>query len=250
MSLLWLDTVIGQADASRCDCDASRRASLCEQGVSHGVSILAGRRPCEHDLTSGRLMESLSIVTYPHPALRWESKPIIEIDEQLRAAVRQMFGLMYTAGGVGLAANQVALPWRLFVINPSGDPTQTDQEFVFINPEILRRKGSVEGEEGCLSLPELYGSVRRSASIVVEAFDLEGQPFRMELEEYPARVVQHEYDHIEGVLFIDRMGESQRRDYEARLADFETQFRKSQQAGEIPSDEELKRRLQELEPRE
>ncbi|HEX6987558.1 MAG TPA: peptide deformylase [Planctomycetaceae bacterium] len=195
-------------------------------------------------------MEPLSIVKYPHPALRWESKPVLEIDDRLRDAVRQMFALMYAANGIGLAANQVALPWRLFVINATGDPTQTDQEFVFLNPEILRRKGSDEGEEGCLSLPELYGPVRRSTRVVVEAFDLEGRAFRMELEDFPARVVQHEYDHIEGVLFIDRMTDAKRREYDAKLADFEAAFRRSQKAGEIPDDEELKRRLRELEPRE
>jgi peptide deformylase len=195
-------------------------------------------------------MDPLSIVRYPHPALRWESKPILEIDDTLRDVVRQMFGLMYAANGIGLAANQVGLPWRLFVINPSGDAAKTDEEFVFLNPEILRRKGSEEGEEGCLSLPELFGPVRRSASLVIEAFDLEGQPFRMDLEEFPARVVQHEYDHIDGVLFIDRMSDEKRGEFDAKLADFESAFRKSQQAGEVPSDEDLKRRLRDLEPRE
>ena len=124
-------------------------------------------------------MQPLSIVKYPHPALRWESKPIVEIDDRLRDVVRQMFDLMYQANGIGLAANQVGLPWRLFVINPSGDREKTDEEFVFLNPEILRRKGSDEGEEGCLSLPELYGPVKRSTELVVEAFDLEGERFRM-----------------------------------------------------------------------
>jgi peptide deformylase len=195
-------------------------------------------------------MEPLSIVKFPHPALRWESSPILEIDDRVRDAVKQMFALMYEAKGIGLAANQVGLPWRLFVINPSGDPEQADEEFVFINPEILRRKGSDEDEEGCLSLPELYGPVRRSTALVIEAFDLDGQPFRMDLEDFPARVVQHEFDHIDGVLFIDRMSDAHRRDREAKIADFETAFRKLQQAGEIAGDDELKRQLRELEPRE
>lgn len=195
-------------------------------------------------------MKPLAIVKYPHPALRWPSKPVVEIDDRVRAAVRQMFALMYGANGIGLAANQVALPWRLFVINPSGDPEQADEEFVFLNPEILRRKGSEEDEEGCLSLPEMFGPVRRSASIVIEAYDLEGQSFRMDLEGFPARVVQHEYDHIEGVLFIDRMTDAKRSEFDAKLADFESAFRKSQQSGEIASDEELKKQLKELEPRE
>jgi len=195
-------------------------------------------------------MEPLSIVKYPHPALRWESKPVLEIDDRLRDVVRQMFALMYQARGIGLAANQVGLPWRLFVINPSGDPTKTDEEFVFLNPEILRRKGSDEDEEGCLSLPELYGPVRRSTTLSIEAYDLEGEPFRMDLEDFPARVVQHEYDHIDGVLFIDRMTDSQRREYDAKLADFESAFRKAQQSGEVAADDDLKKRLRELEPRE
>ncbi|MBA3314395.1 MAG: peptide deformylase [Planctomycetaceae bacterium] len=195
-------------------------------------------------------MEPLSIVKYPHPALRWESKPVVEIDDRLRDAVKQMFALMYEAKGIGLAANQVALPWRMFVINPSGDPERTDEEFVFLNPDILRRKGSDEGEEGCLSLPELYGPVRRSTSLVIEAYDLEGRAFRMDLDDFPARVVQHEYDHIDGVLFIDRMSDLKRREYDDRLADFDAEFRKEQQTGAIVSDDELKRRLKELEPRE
>ena len=195
-------------------------------------------------------MQPLSIVKYPHPALRWESKPVLEIDDRLRDVVRQMFALMYQARGIGLAANQVGLPWRLFVINPSGDPAKTDEEFVFLNPEILRRKGSDEDEEGCLSLPELYGPVRRSTSLSIEAYDLEGEPFRMDLEDFPARVVQHEYDHIDGVLFIDRMTDSQRRDHDAKIADFESAFRKAQQSGEIAADEDLKKHLRELEPRD
>ncbi len=195
-------------------------------------------------------MQPLSIVKYPHPALRWESKPIVEIDDRLRDVVRQMFELMYQANGIGLAANQVGLPWRLFVINPSGDREKTDEEFVFLNPEILRRKGSDEGEEGCLSLPELFGPVRRSTELVVEAFDLEGERFRMDLEDFPARVVQHEYDHIDGVLFIDRMTDSQRRDHEAKLADFEIAFRRAQESGEVAADDVLKRELRGLEPSE
>ncbi len=193
-------------------------------------------------------MEPLSIVKYPHPALRWPSKPVAEIDDRLREAVRQMFDLMYAANGIGLAANQVALPWRLFVINPTGEREQADQEFVFLNPEILRRKGSEEGEEGCLSLPALYGPVPRAAEIVVEAFDLEGQSFQMELDDLPARVVQHEYDHIDGVLFVDRMAPGPRREVDPKLADFEAEFRRSQASGEIAGDEELKRRMKQLEP--
>ena len=141
----------------------------------------------------------MNIVYYPHPALRWKSKPITEINAALREIVREMFDVMYEARGVGLAANQVGLPLRLFIVNTSAESGEKDgeedEELVFINPEITHRKGSVEGEEGCLSLPELYGQVRRAEEIVVEAFDLQGREFSMTLTELAGRVVQHETDH-------------------------------------------------------
>ena len=190
----------------------------------------------------------MQIVYYPHPALRWKSKPITEINSELRSTVRRMFELMYESKGIGLAANQVALPWRLFVVNPTGDPAETDEEFVFINPEIVRRKGNAEGEEGCLSLPELFGLVRRSEQIVVNAFDLEGREFEMQLTDLPGRVIQHETDHLDGVLFIDRLTEAGRRQVEPRLAEFEAAYRRQQASGEIPPDAELERILRSLEP--
>ena len=90
----------------------------------------------------------LEIVKYPHPALRYASRPIEEIDDALRSTVRAMFELMYDARGIGLAANQVALPFRFFVLNLTADPEQKDQEQVFINPEIVKRHSSTEDEEG------------------------------------------------------------------------------------------------------
>lgn len=190
----------------------------------------------------------MEIVHYPHPALRWKSKPVREIDSRLRETIAQMFELMYAARGIGLAANQVALPYQVFIMNPTGDPEQKDQECVFINPEIVHRKGSVEGEEGCLSLPELYGQVRRANEIVVEAFDLDGNGFEMRLDELPSRIVQHECDHLRGILFVDRMTESGRREIQPKLADFETLFRRLQDAGSVPADRDIERRLRELEP--
>jgi peptide deformylase len=190
----------------------------------------------------------MQIIRYPHPALRWKSKPITRIDPDLRRTVRAMFDCMYENKGIGLAANQVALPYRLFVMNATGDPAVADAEKVFLNPEIVRRKGSSEDEEGCLSLPQLYGQVRRAEKIVVIAFDLEGQDFEYSLDELEARIVQHEYDHIDGVLFIDRMTDTARRELEPRLADFEAHFRRQQETGVYPSDDEIQRTLRSLEP--
>jgi peptide deformylase len=190
----------------------------------------------------------MQIVSYPHPALRWKSKPIARIDADLKKMVRAMFDLMYATNGIGLASNQVAVPWRLFIMNATGSAAESAAEHVFLNPEIVKRKGSAEAEEGCLSLPGLYGQVRRSEKIVVNAFDLEGREFEMDLDDLEARVVQHENDHIDGILFIDRMAETARRELDPRIADFESQFRRQQAAGAIPSDEELQRNLRSLEP--
>jgi peptide deformylase len=188
----------------------------------------------------------MEIVHYPHPALRWKSSDVTRIDDRLRGIVREMFELMYEAKGIGLAANQVALPVRVFIMNPAGDPAEKDAEMVFINPQIVTRKGSELGEEGCLSIPEVYSEVRRAKEIVVEAYDLEGQGFELTIDELPARVIQHETDHLEGVMFTDRVSESAQRELEPVLADFEAVFRRDQFEGKYPPDEEIRRQLQAL----
>lgn len=186
----------------------------------------------------------MEIVHYPHPALRWKSSDITRIDDQLRGIVRQMFDLMYEAKGIGLAANQVALPLRVFIMNPAADPEEKDSEMVFINPEIVSRKGSELGEEGCLSLPEVYSEVRRAKEIVVEAYDLDGQGFELTIDELPARVIQHETDHLDGVMFTDRVSETSQKQLEPVLADFDAVYRRSQFEGRYPPDEEIRRQLQ------
>lgn len=192
------------------------------------------------------LMTKLEIVLHPHPALRWKSREVTKIDAELRQMVEQMFDLMYASRGIGLAANQVALPYRLFVINPTGDREDKAQEMVFINPQITRRNGSEEDEEGCLSLPEIYGPVTRATRIVIDAFDLSGQQFEVDLEDLDARVVQHEYDHLEGIMFTDRVPPGYLPKLQPLIEDLELQFRNRQKESTIPSDEELKARLMAL----
>ena len=160
--------------------------------------------------------------------------------------VQQMFELMYAARGIGLAANQVALPYRLFVINPSGDQDNKEDEMVFINPQISRRNGSEEDQEGCLSLPEIYAPVTRATRVVIDAFDLSGQQFEMDLEDLDARVVQHEYDHIEGLMFTDRLAPGYLAKVQPLITDLELQFRNRQKEGTVPSDDELKAQLMAL----
>lgn len=191
---------------------------------------------------------TLQIVLHPHPTLRRICKPVRRVDAQLRDTVRRMFELMYEARGIGLAASQVDLPLRLFIVNVKGDPAEAE-ELVFINPVLSRPKGLEEAEEGCLSLPELYGPVTRPKRIRVNAFGVDGREIDMELDGLLARVVQHETDHLDGVMFTDRMSTTGRLAVAETLDEFETEFTSRRQLGEIPSDAEIEARLLEWEKR-
>ena len=188
----------------------------------------------------------MQIVHYPHPTLRHLSKPLKRVDKELHGMVREMFELMYAAKGVGLAANQVDLPYRLFIINLEADP-EAGEELVFLNPVLTSRKGNAEAEEGCLSLPGLYADVKRPERIVLNAYDLAGQEINMELDGLFARVVQHEIDHLDGVLFIDRLSPTAEMAVKETLLEFEAQFAGHRERREIPDDETIARRLAELE---
>lgn len=190
---------------------------------------------------------SLSIIEYPHPTLRHISKPLKRVDAELRRIIDAMFERMYEAEGIGLAANQVDLPYRLFVLNLTSDPAQKDEQLVFINPVITQRKGTSEGTEGCLSLPGLYAPVRRADKIVVTAYNLAGQEIEYEAGDLFAKAVQHELDHLDGILFIDRLTEAGKLAVKARLQEFEEHFAHQRETGEIPSDESILSRLAELE---
>lgn len=189
----------------------------------------------------------LKIIEYPHPTLRHRSKPLRKVDAELRAMIDNMFELMYEAKGVGLAANQVDLPYRFFVMNETGDPDQRDAQRVIINPVISRPKGTAEQEEGCLSIPGIYESVVRPAQIRLNAYDISGQEINVDLEGMLGRIVQHETDHLDGVLFIDRLSESDKREIADSLDEFAIEFSARRQSGEIGSDEDVAKRLAELE---
>lgn len=183
----------------------------------------------------------LSIIEYPHPTLRIRSKPIRRVDQELRDIAAQMLELMYDADGVGLAANQVDLPLRLFVANSSGE--RGGEELVLLNPELQMPKGSETGQEGCLSLPGLSGQVKRPTSIRLSAYDLKGNPVERVVDGFLARVLQHENDHLDGVLFFDRMSEEAKSELDDQLRELESDFRAKQRSGAISSDEELVDRL-------
>ena len=193
--------------------------------------------------THVRLMP-LEIILHPHPTLRYVSKPIRRVDSELKKLVAEMFDLMYEARGVGLAANQVNLPLKLFVANPSGEKG-SGEEFVIINPEIQKPKGSEVAEEGCLSLPGILGDVKRPKSVQLSAYDLKGNPIEARVDGFLARVFQHENDHLNGCLFFDRMAEDMRNEIMPDIQDLEIDFRSRQQGGGIEDDETLISRLSE-----
>ena len=191
---------------------------------------------------------ALEIVTYPHPTLRYKSKPIKKVDRQLRDTAAEMLDLMYAAKGVGLAANQVDIPLRMFVVNPTGERGD-GEELVLINPVLQRPKGNWQAEEGCLSLPGLYGNVTRPKQVMLSAFDLSGNEIQRKVDDFFGRVLLHENDHLDGVLFVDRMNEETRRQFEGALAEFEVDFESRRTAGSIPSDDAIVAAREEWEQR-
>lgn len=191
---------------------------------------------------------SLQIVHYPHPTLRHISKPVRRVDAELVRMVREMFSLMYANNGIGLAANQVDLPLRLFIVNLSAKPDE-GEEFVFINPVLSKPKGNEESEEGCLSFPELFGLVTRPKLITVQAYNLRGEEVRMSLSGMLARVVQHEYDHLDGTVFVDRMTPTARAKAQPALDEFDLSLRALRQTGAVPSDDVIADRLAQWEQR-
>jgi peptide deformylase len=182
---------------------------------------------------------SLEVIQFPHPTLRRVSRPIKKVDAELRKIVAEMFNLMYAHEGVGLAANQVNLPIRLFVANEAGDPASRDTEFVFINPVLRKGKGTAEDNEGCLSIPDLRAPVTRNATIEVEAYDLEGNLIRAEAKDLMARILQHETDHLDGKLFIDRLSPTEFAAVKDKLYEFELAFQSRRDTGELPSNEAI-----------
>jgi peptide deformylase len=185
----------------------------------------------------------LRIVPYPHPALRYESRPVAQINDALRSTIREMFDLMYQARGIGLAANQVALPFRFFILNLTADPEQKDKEQVFINPEIVKRHAAIEEEEGCLSFPGLYAKVQRARKIRVRAFDLEGNLVEIPAEDLYGRAIQHETDHLSGRLFIDLINSQNLVTATPKLRAFEESFRQAQARGEYPDEATIAKQL-------
>lgn len=166
----------------------------------------------------------MEIVTYPGPALRRGGKKIEVFDDALRATAAAMLERMYESQGVGLAAPQVGLDLELLVLNPTGDPEDREGELVICNPEIKSRKGNEWGEEGCLSFPGIYAEVERAKKLVLSYQDLDGQQQELRADDFLARIIQHEIDHLKGVLFVDRLSSVDKLRVRPKLQDMERKF--------------------------
>ncbi len=149
----------------------------------------------------------LHLVTYPAPVLRRTAKAVKEVSGELIKTSDEMFSIMYENHGIGLAAPQVGLSKRVLVMDLRQDGLPV---YVMINPRITQRECLSEAEEGCLSLPDVFADVKRAERVVVEYVDRDGEERTLEAEGMLARAVQHEIDHLNGVLFVDRLGESRR----------------------------------------
>jgi peptide deformylase len=149
-------------------------------------------------------MSLLKVVHYPEPVLLKVGKPVTEFDDELKKLVADMFETMYHSKGVGLAAPQVAVSQRLFVMDCSNGE-DAEAKIALINPEIISTEGEQYGDEGCLSFPGLYQKVERSLRAVIKAQDINGDYFELEVQDLEARCVLHETDHCDGIVFLDRM---------------------------------------------
>ena len=151
-------------------------------------------------------MSILNIRTLPDPLLRQKAKRVQKIDSSVRQLVADMIDTMRDANGVGLAANQVGVLKRVVVIEIPGE----DQVRVLINPEIVRREGEREIEEGCLSIPGYRGELKRSVKVRARALDVDGKPIRVKADGLLAQALEHETDHINGILYVDHLEDHQK----------------------------------------
>lgn len=145
-----------------------------------------------------------TILHYPDKRLREKAQPVAVIDDSIRTLVEDMAETMYAAPGCGLAATQIGVPHRVFVIDTASQDEPSDLR-VFINPEILVRDGETTWEEGCLSFPTVHEEIKRAERVKVRALGLDGKPFELEADGLLAVAIQHENDHLDGVLMIDRL---------------------------------------------
>jgi peptide deformylase len=159
-------------------------------------------------------MSLLPILRYPDARLHKVARPVTHVDDTIRKLINDMAETMYAAPGVGLAATQVDAHVRIIVIDVS--ETRDDLK-VFVNPQLVAASGATEREEGCLSVPDVYEKVRRAERVTVRALDANGAPFELEAEGLLAVCIQHEMDHLEGKVFVEKLSRLKQTRIRARL---------------------------------
>jgi len=147
------------------------------------------------------------ILVYPDPFLARKAAPVAAVNDRIRGLIHDMFETMYSAEGIGLAATQVGVGKRVIVLDVS-PVDETIAPLAVVNPEIVSRSGSVTGVEGCLSVPGVQGEVCRAESVEVRGMDAQGNPLRIRADGILSRALQHEIDHLDGILFIERASSS------------------------------------------
>lgn len=170
-------------------------------------------------------MAPMQLVKYPDPGLRRVARPVKRVDEGLLEAIPRMFEIMYRARGIGLAGPQAGLDRRIIVANLTGNPENRDQERVFIDPEIVARSGEKREDEGCLSFPGMSVVIARAEKVEVRYLDLEGREVRRDAEGLEAKLFQHEIDHLDGILIIDKMSPADGKQWAPFLKDLEKEYR-------------------------
>ncbi len=176
-------------------------------------------------------MAILPIVTYNDPVLRKKTEPITEFTDEVRQFVADLFETMYNSEGVGLAAPQVGVSHQVFVIDADNMMDEEDElpgPMAFINPKIIEKKGrQIPLDEGCLSIPEVTDKVLRPETVVVEYKDENFEDQTIEATAWLARVIQHEYDHLQGILFIDYLSAFRKRMHKSDLKEIEEGLRET-----------------------
>ena len=159
----------------------------------------------------------LALRYYGDPVLRKKAEPVASVDPVIRALIEDMFDTMYRERGIGLAAPQVGVSQRIFVVDVEGEDGER-VKLALVNPRMARTNGSMVGEEGCLSIPGIHADVKRYAGVTFEALNEKGEPVTLRAEGLLARALQHELDHLDGILFIDRLSAIRRKLLEPKLA--------------------------------
>ncbi|MBI5361452.1 MAG: peptide deformylase [Planctomycetes bacterium] len=163
----------------------------------------------------------MKLLFYPHPILKQKAAPIKEVTEETRRVAAAMLEIMAQNKGIGLAGNQVGYPFRIVVINLTGEKKN---DLILVNPRIISAEGEEICEEGCLSFPEITGKIARAKKVCVQFTDLAGKQLTAEAEDLLARAVQHEVDHLDAVLFISRLSPAEKQAFRTKLKQLEKKY--------------------------